>query len=623
MDITATYSSPVPGRVAAFRRWMACQGMDVFVIPTSDPHDSEYLPDRWKAREWLTGFTGSAGLALLSCGEGWLWTDSRYFLQAGAELSHGCFRLMREGEAGVPSPAAWLRTLAERKRGSDPAATLVVGYVPEMMPEDLYGSFLAAAGQADGSIPLLEFRSGDVDPFDLLWQDRPACPSSPIVVQAADDAGEDVASRLARVRDCLSRLGHARWGCLLNDLSEIAWLLNIRGADVDFSPFVLSYLLLTPRRAVLYVAPGRADAPVTAHLGAAGVELRDYDAWRDLGGMDIATLLLPRGMNHAVVRESRGQVGVVHIESPVPALRAVKNAAEVAGFRRSMERDGVAMVRFLSRLDRTMDEARRTGTPAMTEHDVHEQLTALRAAMPRYCSLSFPTIAAYGPNGAIVHYEPEPATAAALQPRGLLLLDSGAHYEDGTTDLTRTIALGPLTDEERRVYTLVLRAHIALAMGTYPEGAVGLQIDAVGREHLWACGYDFGHGTGHGVGSRLGVHEGPHQIRKDVRPCTLVPFRAGMVVTDEPGIYLPGRFGVRLENVLLALPAEPTPHGRFFRFETLTLCPFDLRPVDASLLLPGHIDWLNSYHARVRERLLPHLDDEADRRWLEAATRPL
>lgn len=618
MDISI---SSVPERVAAFRRWMSTQGMDVFIVPTSDPHDSEYLPDRWKAREWLTGFTGSAGLALLGTDEGWLWTDSRYFLQAESELAHGCFRLMREGDAEVPEPAEWLRRLAVRKRAKSADAPIVVGYVPEMMSCGLLESLQSVAPNGDES--LLTFVPAEADPFDLLWEERSACPASPVVVQAIEDAGVGVGEKLAVVRERLSDLGHGRWGCLFNDLSEIAWLLNIRGSDVDYNPFVLSYLLLTPRQVVLYVDPAKVDAYVEEHLRAAGVELRDYSAWHDLGGLDIATLLLPHGMNCAVVRLSHGYDDIAFIDSPIPLLRAVKNAAEVAGFRRAMERDGVAMVRFLRRLDEAMDEARRTGCPTLTEYDVHEQLTALRAEGARYCSLSFPTIAAYGPNGAIVHYEPERATAATLHPRGLLLLDSGAQYEDGTTDLTRTIALGPLTDEERRVYTLVLRAHIALAMGVYPEDAVGLQIDAVGREHLWSYGYDFGHGTGHGVGSRLGVHEGPHQIRKNVRNCTLVPFRAGMVVTNEPGVYSTGRFGVRLENVLLTLPAETTPYGRFFRFETLTLCPFDLRPVDVTLLPAEHIDWLNRYHDEVRRRLLPLLSDETDRRWLETATRAI
>ena len=591
-------------RVAALRQWMSAQGIDCLVVPTADPHDSEYLPARWQTRQWLTGFTGSAGLALLAHEGGWLWTDSRYFLQAEQELAGTPFHLMREGEADVPTPAQWLESLAQNL-----SRPLTVGYVPEMTSLDLFESL-----QAKNLV-----LQPTADPFDLFWTDRPERPQSTIVVQAEADAGQSVADKLRQVRQRLTEQTEtAAWGCLLNDLSEIAWLLNIRGADVDYNPFVLAYFLLTPSGATLFVDAAKVSDAARAHFVANDIAVQGYEDWADLTAYGLEELLLPRGMNCAVLQCSRGYERTAWIDSPIPLLRAVKNAAEVDGFRRSMERDGVAMVRFM----RWLDEAMATGQQ-LTEYDVHLRLTALRAENDRFCSLSFPTIAAYGPNGAIVHYEPEAETATPLAPRGLLLLDSGAQYEDGTTDITRTIALGPLTDEERRVYTLVLRAHIALALGTYPEGAVGLQIDAVGRSHLWQYGLDFGHGTGHGVGSRLGVHEGPHQIRKNVRACTLVPFRPGMVVTNEPGVYCAGAFGVRLENVLLALPIEETAQGRFFRFETLTLCPFDTRPIDHRYLLPEHIQWLNDYHAHVRARLMPLLSSAEDVAWLMQATQPL
>ena len=591
-------------RVAALRQWMSAQGIDCLVVPTADPHDSEYLPARWQTRQWLTGFTGSAGLALLAHEGGWLWTDSRYFLQAEQELAGTPFHLMREGEADVPTPAQWLESLAQ-----DLSRPLTVGYVPEMTSLDLFESL-----QAQNLV-----LQPTAAPFDLFWTDRPERPQSTIVVQAEADAGQSVADKFRQVRQRLAEQTEtAAWGCLLNDLSEIAWLLNIRGADVDYNPFVLAYFLLTPSGATLFVDAAKVSDAARAHFAANDIAVQGYEDWADLTAYGLEELLLPRGMNCAVLQCSRGYERTAWIDSPIPLLRAVKNAAEVDGFRRSMERDGVAMVRFM----RWLDEAMATGQQ-LTEYDVHLRLPALRAENDRFCSLSFPTIAAYGPNGAIVHYEPDAKTATPLAPRGLLLLDSGAQYEDGTTDITRTIALGPLTDEERRVYTLVLRAHIALALGTYPEGAVGLQIDAVGRSHLWQYGLDFGHGTGHGVGSRLGVHEGPHQIRKNVRACTLVPFRPGMVVTNEPGVYCAGAFGVRLENVLLALPIEETAQGRFFRFETLTLCPFDTRPIDRRYLLPEHIQWLNDYHAHVRARLMPLLSSAEDVAWLMQATQPL
>lgn len=600
-------------RTAALREWMYAHAIDAFIVPTADPHDSEYLPDRWKTREWLTGFTGSAGLALLTADEGWLWTDSRYFLQAAEQLRPTPYRLMRDGEPDTPTLAEVLGALCGQSAAN---RTFTVSFVAETMPVTLLGELQQALA---GKGPACRLCPAPEDPFDNLWSDRPGLPAAPVVVQAESDAGVTAAEKLDAVRAAL-QLTDEGGACLLGDLSEIAWLLNIRGGDVDYNPFVLSYLLIAPAGATLFVGAQKLSPAVKDHLRANRVETAPYEAVTRVAEdfCDGGPLYVAEGMNCAVAEAVKSHPDVRYVPSPVPAMRAVKNEAEVAGFRRAMLRDGVAMVRFLRRLDEAMAQGQ-----TLTECDVDTLLTALRAEGDRYCSLSFPTIAAYGPNGAIVHYEAEPETAAVLRPKGLLLLDSGAQYEDGTTDITRTIALGPLTDEECRAYTLVLSAHIALAMGRYPEGAVGLQIDAAARRYLWNHGYDFGHGTGHGVGSRLGVHEGPHQIRKNVRGCTMVPFRAGMVVTNEPGVYVAGRFGVRLENVLLALPPESTPFGSFFGFETLTLCPFDLRPVDSSLLPPEQVRWLNDYHAQVRQRLLPLLSDEADRRWLQQATSPL
>lgn len=600
-------------RTASLRKWMQAHEIDAFIVPTADPHDSEYLPDRWKTREWITGFTGSAGLALIGADEAWLWTDSRYFLQAAEQLRSTPYQLMRDGEPDTPSLAEVLGTLCEKVATK---GTFTVSFVAETMSVTLLGELQQALA---GKGPACRLCPAPEDPFDSLWSDRPALPAAPVVVQAESDAGATAAEKLDAVREAL-HIADGSGACLLGDLSEIAWLLNIRGGDVDYNPFVLSYLLIMPAGATLFVGEQKLSPVVKDYLLQNRVHVAPYEmvmhAAEECCGD--GPLFVAEGINCAVADAVKSHPDVRYVPSPVPAMRAVKNEAEVAGFRRAMLRDGVAMVRFLRRLDEAMEQGQ-----TLTECDVDTLLTALRAEGDRYCSLSFPTIAAYGPNGAIVHYEAEPETAAVLRPKGLLLLDSGAQYEDGTTDITRTIALGPLTDEERRAYTLVLSAHIALAMGRYPEGAVGLQIDAAARRFLWNYGYDFGHGTGHGVGSRLGVHEGPHQIRKNVRGCTMVPFRAGMVVTNEPGIYVAGRFGVRLENVLLALPAESTPFGSFFGFETLTLCPFDLRPVDSSLLPPEQVHWLNDYHAQVRQRLLPLLSDEADRRWLIQATSPL
>lgn len=595
----------IQGRVEALRRWMESQGLAAFIVPTLDPHNSEYLPRYWQAREWLTGFTGSAGMAVVTLREAALWTDSRYFLQAEAQLEGTPFQLMRDGCDDTPSVPEWLNACV----GSG-----CVGYWGEMMTEELRQALFGGTA--------LDNRQVDTDPFAEIWTDRPALPDAPVIVQPLPLAGESVGSKLARVRQWMAGLKEAPGAFFMSDLSEIAWLLNLRGADIEFNPFFLSYLLVQTDGAVLFVQPEKITPEAARQLADNGVTLRPYDGWatalEQLVGAGGPVVALPATTACCVVRQAvRAGVNCCFCTSPVPLFRAVKNEAEQDGFRRAMLEDGVAMVQFLRWLDENV------ATGRVTEMEVDRRLTAFRAARPGFCSLSFATIAAYAAHGAIVHYEAEPSTDAVLEPRGLLLLDSGGQYECGTTDITRTIALGPLTDEERRVYTLVLKGHIALSCCRFPDGTTGLQLDTAARYPLWQAGYDFGHGTGHGVGSRLGVHEDPHQIRKNYRPCTVVPFRAGMVVTNEPGIYVTGRFGVRIENMLLARPSLHTDFGSFLEFETLTLCPYDLRAVDASLLSAEEKQWVNRYHATVCRELLPLLDDEADRRWLEQATRAL
>ncbi len=596
----------VTARVEALRQWMEQEGLGCFIVPTTDPHDSEYTPAHWKAREWLSGFTGSAGTALVTPDEALLWTDSRYFLQAGQQLAGTPFRLMRDGLPDTPSIREWLQAHAPGLGR--------VGYVAATATCTLRDEWLAGLESSLDSVACKD------DPFDLLWTDRPPVPSEPLEVVPAELAGRDARTKLRELYAAAARgegRGHA---LLLNDLSEIAWTLNLRGNDIEYNPLFVSYLLVEAGGATLFTDPRHLTDAVREYLAACGVAVAGYDGWRQaLTALPSGTLLhLPSGMNLAVAGLCR-QAGVsTQVEaSPVPPRRAVKTPEEQDGFRRAMVRDGVALVRFL----RWLDEAVPAGH--VTELDVDRRLTALRAEQPGFRGLSFPTIAGYGPHGAIVHYEADAATAATLRPEGLLLLDSGAQYEYGTTDITRTIALGPVTEEERHVYTLVLKGHIGLSRCRFPEGTTGLELDLAARQDMWREGYDFGHGTGHGVGFHLCVHEGPHQIRKDCRACTLVPFRAGMTVTDEPGIYVAGRFGVRIENTLLAVPGIETEFGRFLEFEPLTLCPIDMRPADPGLLTRDERIWINGYHATVRERLMPLLDDEGDRRWLENATQPI
>lgn len=602
-------------KIAALRLWMQTHDYDYFVIPTSDPFDSEHLPDYYKVRQWLTGFTGSAGLAIIAAAEALLWTDSRYWLQAVGQLAETDIVLMREGEAGVPSPADWLKThVKDGQRVVAVAETLTHSLCNEL--------FAALPVDTDGGsrVQLLA-----ADPFMQWWTDRPARPSNPIVVQPSQYVDGTAKERIGKVVQ--SFLQHADvectdWALLLNDLSEVAWLTGLRGSDIEYNPVFMAYLLLTSSgEAQLFVNVSSLSAEACHHLQQNGIGVAGFE---DIASAVAAQMRMERkmclasSMNMGIIAATGASAtDFQFVSSPVSELRMCKSAAEQNGFRKAMLADGVAMVRFL----RWVDE--HPHLEQETELTIDHRLTALRAENSEFQSLSFATIAAYGPHAAVVHYEAQPHTAVHLQRRGLLLLDSGAQYLCGTTDITRTIALGPVTPEERRAYTLVLKGHIGLSRFRFPEGTTGLQLDVAARTPIWQGGYDFGHGTGHGVGSHLCVHEGPSQIRKNVRQCTLIPFQVGQVVTNEPGIYVAGQFGVRIENMMLVAEAEANDFGRFLQFESLTLCPIDLRAADLSMLTPEEKSWLNDYHARVRQLLMPLLADEADRQWLEKATCPV
>ena len=600
-------------RVEALRRWLRGEGLNAYVVPTLDPHNSEYLPFRWQTREWLTGFTGSAGLAVVTLEKAALWTDSRYFLQAEEQLAGTGIELMREGVAGTSEPTRWIE---EQLQDGD-----AVGFCGECMSKELFDSLFADLPDR------IAVRVSENDPFDYLWRDRPDMPRTLITLFPEAYAGLSAREKLQAVRDALPAVhGGAERLFLMNDLSEIAWTLNLRGGDIDFNPLFLAYLLINDDKATLFVDRHKLTEEVRTYLSREGVAVDDYNAWQYVArevrhSGRAVSVYLPASVNMAqleafeLATEVADDVRLEVIPSPVPSLRAVKTEAEREGMRTAMLRDGAAMVQFLRWLDEEVPKG------LQTEVTIDKKLTALRAEQPGFKGLSFPTIAGYAAHGAIVHYEATEETAARLEPRGLLLLDSGAHYDCGTTDITRTVALGPLTEEERRVYTLVLKGHINLARARFPEGTTGLELDLAARYGMWQRGYDFGHGTGHGVGTYLGVHEGPHQIRKNCRACTLVPFANGMTVTDEPGIYVSDRFGVRIENVLLAHEDGATDFGKFLAFETLTLCPIDLRPVAKELLTGEEIAWLNAYHDRVRAALLPLLANSVDKAWLEAATR--
>lgn len=588
-------------RIENLREWMRANGFSAFVFPSSDPHYSEYVADHWKSREWISGFTGSAGTAVVTLDRAALWTDSRYFIAAAEQLAGTEYRLMKLRVEGTPTVCEWL---ADELAAYEKPVVGLDGNVNSFAEVAALTQELATRGN-------IRVRT-DADPMATLWTDRPVIPGHKVCLHPLKYAGETTASKISRIRKNLAVRGAD--GLLVTALDEIAWVLNLRGSDVHCNPVFVSYLLIMPGNVTLYINKEKLPEEVGHCLAAGNIAVEPYGAvamgLEHYPGRHL--LVDDSTTNHTLVSAlQRGKA--VFGESPVPGMKAVKNRVEQDGFRAAMLRDGIAMVKFLAWLKPAVEAG------GQTEMSLDRRLTALRAEQPLFKGISFDTIVGYEAHGAIVHYEATPETDAPIEPHGLVLIDSGAQYEDGTTDITRTVALGRLTETQRRIYTLVLKGHIQLALCRFPSGACGSQIDAIAREPMWCEGYNYLHGTGHGVGSYLNVHEGPHQIRMEWRPA---PLQAGMTVTDEPGLYLEGKFGVRIENTLLIVPAATTPFGEFLGFETLTLAPIDTTPVLPDMLTAEERQWLNSYHRRVRETLSPHLS-AAEAAWLKAAARPL
>lgn len=586
-------------RIGRLRQYLREQSLSAFIIPSTDPHLGEYVPDHWKTREWVSGFTGSAGTAVVTLDDAALWTDSRYFLQAADQLDGTGFRLMKDRLPDTPSIPEWLGQVL-----SPGAVVGVDGWVNTIGETQALRESLKREG--------LSLRT-DCNPIATLWNDRPALPDTPVTIHPLEYAGVACHEKLSAIREKLVDCGAE--GILLSTLDDIAWTLNLRGSDVHCNPVFVSYLLLTTRECILYIHPEKLTPEVKDYLMQEGVDTENYeDLPEDLHDYPYATLCLDPGRTNEAVRQAVNPgAKVLLAESPVPLMKAVKNEAEIRGFHAAMLRDGVAMVKFLKWLEEAVPGGQET------EMSIDRKLCALRAEQPLFRGISFDTIAGYKEHGAIVHYEATPETDKPLAPEGLLLLDSGAQYADGTTDITRTIALGETTDDERRDYTLVLKGHIGLTRACFPQGTCGTQLDALAREAMWREGVNFLHGTGHGVGAYLNVHEGPHQIRMNHIPTPLCP---GMTVTDEPGIYRAGRYGIRTENTLLVVPYRETEFGAFYTFEPLTLCPIDTRPIAHSMLTSEETEWLNAYHSTVYAKLAPLLD-EAHRAWLKEKTQPI
>ena len=581
-------------RIEALREVMKREHLAAFIFPSTDPHQGEYVPDHWKGREFISGFNGSAGTAVVTLTSAALWTDSRYFIAAEEQLRGTEFQLMKLKMPGTPTIADWI--------GKECGAGTEVA-VDGMVNSASFVKELIADLRQQGGITLRT----NLDPLAQIWKDRPAIPENPVEIYPMKYAGDSCREKIARIRKGL-REKHAD-GMLMSALDDIAWTLNLRGTDVHCNPVFVSYLLISSRDVTLYINKVKLTPEVEAYLKAEGVGVAAYeDVAKGLKDyFEYNILLDPDEVNYTLYKQVSREI--VEAESPVKRMKTIKNPTEIAGFRSAMLKDGIAMVKFLRWLKPAVEAG------GQTEITVSDKLESLRAEQPLYRDISFDTIAGYQAHGAIVHYEATPDTDVPLKPEGFLLLDSGAQYLDGTTDITRTIALGPLTEEQKRVYTLVLKGHIQIELCKFPSGASGTQLDILARQALWREGLNFMHGTGHGVGTYLNVHEGPHQIRMEYKPA---PFVAGMTVTDEPGIYLEGKFGVRIENTLLVTPYKETQFGQFLQFESLTLCPIDTTPIIRELLLDEEIAWLNQYHQNVLATLSPHLDDE-EKEWLKAA----
>ena len=588
-------------RLEALRQLMLREHLAAFIFPSTDPHSGEYVPEHWKGRQWISGFNGSAGTAVVTLEDAAVWTDSRYFIAAEEQLHGTEFKLMKDGMPGTPSIAEWL---ADKLKYTNNTEVALDGMVNTLNEVNALKEELRKLGG-------LTLRT-NLDPLKTIWTNRPEIPTNKVELQPLELAGEETKHKIERIRMAL-RAVHAD-GTLVSTLDDVAWTLNLRGSDVECNPVFVAYLLIEQQRTTLYINKEKLTNEVYNYLLSQQIDVEDYaDVTKGLANYAEYNILLdPNTTNYTLAKMVKCQE-IVTKPSPVPALKAVKNEAEIRGFRNAMLKDGIAMVKFLKWLKPAVEAGNET------EMSLDDKLTSLRAEQPLFKGKSFETIVGYEAHGAIVHYEATPETNIPVKPHGLVLIDSGGQYQDGTTDITRTIALGDTTPEQRTAYTLVLKGFINFAMLKFPDGATGTQLDATARLPLWREGMNYLHGTGHGVGAYLNVHEGPHQVRMQWRPA---PFHAGMTVTDEPGLYIEGLFGIRIENTLLTTPYRSTPFGEFLQFSSLTLCPIDTAPIELSMLTLDELSWLNNYHRTVYNTLAPHLDSEHTE-WLKDATKPL
>jgi len=570
-----------------------------FIIPSTDPHLSEYVAPYWMSREWISGFTGSAGTAVILMDKAGLWADSRYFLQAEKELEGSGITLYKEMLPETPSITKFLcQNLKPGESVSIDGKMFSVQQV-EQMKEDL----------APYQLQVNLFG----DPLKNIWKDRPSMPDAPAFIYDVKYAGKSCGEKVAAIRTELKKKGI--FALFLSSLDEIAWTLNLRGSDVHCNPVIVSYLLVTQDEVVYFISPEKITQEVNEYLQEQQVSLRKYDEaesfLNSFAGENI--LIDPKKTNYAIYSAINPACKVVRGESPVTLLKAIRNEQEIAGIHHAMQRDGVALVKFLKWLEASVLSGKET------ELSVDRKLHEFRAAQPLYMGESFDTIAGYKEHGAIVHYSATEESDVTLQSKGFLLLDSGAQYLDGTTDITRTIALGELTEEEKTDYTLILKGHIALAMAKFPAGTRGAQLDVLARMPIWSHGMNFLHGTGHGVGHFLSVHEGPQSIRMNENPIVLQP---GMVTSNEPGVYKAGSHGIRTENLTLVCKDKEGMFGEYFKFETITLCPICKKGIIKEMLTAEEVKWFNDYHQTVYKKLSPSLNEE-EKKWLLEATKAI
>ncbi len=588
-------NSTINNRIAALRAHIAQEQIQAFIIPSTDPHLSEYVAPHWQSREWISGFTGSAGTVVVTAKDAGLWTDSRYFLQAARQLEGTCITLYKEMLPETPNIPEFLSAHLQEGDCVGIDGKMFSAEEVEHLQKELKKSGICIKSIAD--------------PMQLLWTDRPAMPLAPAFVYDTKYAGMSFTEKLSAVRQAMEATGAD--SLLLSALDEIAWLLNIRGNDVHCNPVVVSYLLIEKDKVNYFVQPQKVTPELAEYFSANGISVHPYEEiGHYLNSFNAHSILMnPAKTNYAIYSAIRPGCLIINGASPVALLKAIRNKQEIAGIHAAMQRDGVALVKFLKWLDEAVPAGKET------EISVDKKLHTFRAAQPLYMGESFDTIAGYKEHGAIVHYEATPETDVTLKPEGFLLLDSGAQYLDGTTDITRTIALGPLTEEEKTDYTLILKGHIALAMAVFPEGTRGAQLDVLARMPIWKERMNYLHGTGHGVGHFLNVHEGPQSIRMNENPVALQP---GMVTSNEPGVYKAGSHGIRTENLVLTVPAGEGMFGKYLKFETLTLCPICRKGIIKELLTAEEIGWLNDYHRTVYEKLSPDLNYD-EREWLKEA----